>query len=150
MEMDLSGKRCLILGFGRIGKLLAYKLRGVGAGVSIAARKSEDRAWIRAYGFHALDILNSDEMARELPSFDIIYNTIPAPVLDQSLFARIQPSCVWIELASRPGIPADIKSIQSAPRIIQAAGLPGRIVPWTAAEILRDIIYEILREGGAL
>ena len=152
LERDLSGKRCLILGYGRIGKLLAYKLHGVGASVSIAARKSRDRAWVRAYGFQALNILNQDKINAKIADFDIIYNTIPAPVLDSKILTRVKSSCVWVELASRPGIEINKNnaSENASPRMIQAAGLPGRIVPWTAAEILRDIIYEILREGGIL
>ena len=50
----LLGGKCLVLGFGRIGRLLAFRLRGLGALVTAAARKPEDLAWIRAYGCEAL------------------------------------------------------------------------------------------------
>lgn len=37
----LNGGRCLVAGFGRIGKALAWMLRGMGAHVTVSARKPE-------------------------------------------------------------------------------------------------------------
>lgn len=55
LDRTLLGMECLVLGFGRIGKLLAYRLHGLGAHVTVTARKSADLAWIRAYGWRALE-----------------------------------------------------------------------------------------------
>ena len=49
----IHGSEILILGFGRIGKVLARKMAGLSAKVTCAARKDEDFAWIRAYGHKA-------------------------------------------------------------------------------------------------
>ena len=46
----LGGSRCLVAGFGRIGKALCLALRGLGAQVDCAARKPWDLAAIRALG----------------------------------------------------------------------------------------------------
>jgi len=48
----IHGSKILILGFGRIGKVLARKLAGLSAEITCAARKDEDLAWIKAYGHH--------------------------------------------------------------------------------------------------
>ena len=45
----LHGSNVLVLGFGRIGKVLARKLAGLSTKVTCAARKEEDLAWIKAY-----------------------------------------------------------------------------------------------------
>ena len=55
-EKVLHGSNILILGFGRIGKVLAKKLEGLSAKVTCAARKNEDFAWIRAYGYNTENI----------------------------------------------------------------------------------------------
>ena len=55
LDRTLLGMECLVLGFGRIGKLLAYRLHGLGAHVTVTARKPADLAWIRAYGWQALE-----------------------------------------------------------------------------------------------
>ena len=47
----IHGSQILILGFGRIGKVLAKKMVGLSAIVTCAARKDEDLAWIKAYGY---------------------------------------------------------------------------------------------------
>ena len=52
----IHGSKVLILGFGRIGKVLARKLAGLSAKVTCAARKDEDLAWIKAYGHMATNI----------------------------------------------------------------------------------------------
>ena len=49
-------------GFGRIGKVLAKMLNGIGANVWCEARREEDLAWIKAYGYKGihLDKLNEN------------------------------------------------------------------------------------------
>ncbi len=138
----LLGKRCLVLGFGRIGKLLCRRLQGAGARVSAAARRKEDRAWIRALGYDALDI---GRLRGKLMSFDEIYNTVPAPVLDADALGELRRGCLLVELASRPGICPEAAEALGM-NLIKASGLPGRMVPRTAAKILREAVYDILRE----
>ena len=60
----LHGSEVLILGFGRIGKVLARKLAGLSVKVTCAARKDEDLAWIEAYGHKSLNINNLGENLR--------------------------------------------------------------------------------------
>ena len=43
----LHDSNILILGFGRIGKVLAKMLNAIGANVYCEARKNEDLAWIK-------------------------------------------------------------------------------------------------------
>ena len=69
----LFGSDILIMGFGRIGKVLAKMLYGIGANVYCEARKSEDLAYIKAYGYNVVDLKNLDE---SLSKFDIIINNI--------------------------------------------------------------------------
>ena len=48
-SVTLHGTPCLVLGFGRIGKVLAHDLSALGAKVSVSARKRSDLAWIDAF-----------------------------------------------------------------------------------------------------
>ena len=63
----LHGSEVLILGFGRIGKVLARKLAGLSAKVTCAARKDEDLAWIEAYGHKATNI---NSLGENLKKYD--------------------------------------------------------------------------------
>ena len=143
LDRTLLGMDCLVLGFGRIGKLLSYRLHGLGAHVTASARKPEDLAWIRAYGWNAVE---TGALDGKLGTFGLIFNTIPSRVLGEGLLSQLPKECLCIDLASQQGIDAP-----AAERLglchIWARSLPGRLVPCTAAAVIRDAINYILLEG---
>lgn len=142
LDQTILGMDCLVLGFGRIGKLLTHLLRGMGVRVTATARRPEDLAWIRAYGYPALD---TRELNGKLHNYNIIFNTIPAQVLDEKLLAQMKRDCLCIDLASVPGIDQMAADRLGLP-YIWARFLPGRMVPRTAARIIRDTVYYIMEE----
>lgn len=142
-ESTLGEMDCLVLGFGRIGKLLCHRLRGLGCGVAAMARKPEDLAWIRAYGYKAVKL---SELKNRLGSFDLVFNTVPAMVLDGNMVKALSPRCLCVDLASARGIDPDAARERGV-RCLWARGLPGKMAPHTAAKALCDTIYEILMEA---
>jgi dipicolinate synthase subunit A len=120
----------LILGWGRIGKCLARLLHSIGANVTIAARKQSDRAMIRALGMDAADF------DPDLSDFRLIFNTVPAPVLNREQMGHCQSDCVKIDLASRPGMEDD--------DIIYARGLPGIHVPESSGTLIAAALLPYL------
>lgn len=142
-ERTLHGSRCLIIGFGRIGKALARRLQGLGAQVAVFARRFSDQAWVEASGYEVFRFA-----AGELGRFDLIFNTAPALVLDAGRLAELRKNCVVLELASPPGgVDLDAAG-RLGRRVISAAGLPGKVAPITAAAAIRDSVYHILEERG--
>lgn len=101
LDRTLLGLDCLVLGFGRIGKLLSCRLHGLGARVTATARRPEDLAWIRAYGYRALETGKLDGC---LGAFGAVFNTVPFPVLGGPLLAQLPPDCLMMDLASVRGI----------------------------------------------
>src|SRR5699024_108028 len=51
MDRTLHGSNVLVLGFGRIGKLLAKMLHGIGSNVYVETRNYADLSWIKGYGY---------------------------------------------------------------------------------------------------
>ncbi len=96
----IHGSKVLILGFGRIGKVLARKMAGLAAKVTCAARKDEDLAWIRAYGHNETNI---NTIGENLGEFDIIINTVPHLILNKERLQYVKGDCLLIDLASNPG-----------------------------------------------
>jgi dipicolinate synthase subunit A len=134
----LLGARVLITGFGRIGRLLALRLRALGAEVTAAARSASDRAWAEALGLRALPLGKA-----EAEGFDFIVSTVPSPVLGESFIARAE-GAELIELASPPyGFDLDAAA-RLGREVTIASGLPGLTAPESAAGALRDTIYDIL------
>ncbi len=138
----LNGSQCLVTGYGRIGKVLAGMLHGLGANVTVAARKPSDLSWIAMHGYKSLDI----HQLAENTQFDFIFNTIPALIFHRKLVSRIPGHCLCIELASAPGgFDFDAAEKRNL-RIIKAASLPGKVAPKTAGEIIKNMIYNMCEE----
>jgi len=85
-QRTLHASNVLIMGFCRIGKVLAKMLDGIGAKVYCEARKNEDISWIKAYGYEPVRL---KKMKEQLNQFDIIMNTIPALVLGKEELTKI-------------------------------------------------------------
>ena len=68
-ERSILGSHVLVCGWGRIGRILALRLRSMGAKVAVAARGPGDRALARAMGCRALDY---SQLEGELDGFDYV------------------------------------------------------------------------------
>ncbi len=139
----ICGSRCLVIGYGHIGKLLAHYLKGLGADVSVSARKSGDFAWIKAYNFTPY---KTNEIKQYISQFDIIFNTVPALVLNEETLSSVKPDAFICDLASKPGGVDFTAASSLGLNTLHALSLPGKVAPVSAAIVLRDTIYNILDE----
>ena len=146
LPTTLFGSRVLVIGYGRVGRLLAHRLKGLGARVTVSARSFRDLAWIEAYGYCAE---HTDQLAGWLCSYDLIINTVPAQVLGEAALEDVSSDCLIIDLASRPG-GVDFESAAALGiKVIWALSLPGKCAPDTAGQIIADtLLSEYLPEGG--
>ena len=139
----VSHSRALILGYGRIGKMLAHKLCGLQAQIYISARRLEDLAWIEAFGYSSVSY---GELDAQLDKFDVIFNTVPSLLLDEGRLGKIRQDCVIIDLASNPG-GIDFSAAKNLSRnVIWALSLPGKYAPMSAGKILARILKVIMEE----
>ena len=136
--IELRGKTLGIVGFGRIGKCLARKLQSLGAAVTVASRKAEDRAWCAALGYRP----EQTHVYAHGLTYDCVLNTVPAPVFTEAQLATLR--CPLVDLASAPG---GLPLACDPPKLYQRApGLPGRFAPERAARILKETTLRILSE----
>ncbi|MDE7261194.1 MAG: dipicolinate synthase [Oscillospiraceae bacterium] len=144
-DRTLLGSLCLVIGYGRIGRLLADRLLALGAAVTVSARKYGDLAWIDAWGCRSV---RTNALTGQLDRYDLIFNTAPALILDGARLRETREDCVIIDLASAPG-GVDLEEARRLGRqVIQAPGLPGKVAPRSAAAAVRDSVYHILEERG--
>lgn len=127
--------RCpvLVIGCGRIGKCLAQLLGGMGALVTVAARKESDRAMLAALGY---DTVSTADLPNSLARYRVIFNTAPMMLLTQEGLEDCPQDCLKIDLASCPGM--------DAPDVIWARGLPGKDAPETSGELIARTILRLL------
>lgn len=138
----VSGSRCLVTGFGRIGKILSWMLRGMGADVTVSSRKKSDFAWIQSYGYHPV---STEEISDGRP-YDIIFNTVPALLFNRKVLSKLRSHPLIIDLSSMPG-GVDFEAAEKLGiQTIHALSLPGKVAPKTAGEIIKNTIYNIMEE----
>ncbi len=143
LPVTLLGAKVLVVGFGRIGKLLALRLQLLGARVTVSARKPKDWAWIESLGLEPAD---TGRLAGAVRGFDAVVNTVPAPVLGWELLGELDKNCFVLDLASKPG-GADLAAAEELGlRALWAPGLPGKAAPETAGAAIRDTIYHMWKE----
>lgn len=136
-EDSLFAQSCLVLGWGRIGKPLALLLSGLGAQVSVAARRPAIRAEAAQLGFAVRDFETPG------PAPALVFNTVPAPALSRTALNALGETLLWVELASAPG---GLPSGWEPPfAVLHANSLPGKRLPYAAARALMDGILH--REG---
>lgn len=145
LPITLNGSKVMVLGYGRIGKILSKMLTGLGTEVYIEARKYSDIAWIKANGQKPVYI---NELKQYIGNMDVVINTIPYKILDSTILEYIGKDCLIIDLASKPGgVDIDIAKALGI-KVIWALSLPGKVAPVTAANFIKQTVYNIIEELG--
>lgn len=122
LDTVLADTPTVIIGWGRIAQCLARMLTGLGAPVTIAARRERDRAMAAALGYGAAEL-------GTLPEAELLINTAPGPL---ALSPAPRRDCRKLDLASRRGLEGE--------DVLWARGLPGRIVPRSSGALMAQVI----------
>ena len=117
----LHGTAALVIGYGRIGMALAPRLRGLGMDVTVCARRCETRALAEMQGFAAVPMEQLPAAAKAAP---VIFNTVPALVLDETVLKGLPQETLVIDLASRPGGTDFEAAKRLRTRVVWALSLP--------------------------
>ncbi len=140
-QINLQDSKILILGFGRVAKVLAKKLAMLDANVTCAARKENDYAWMETLGY---EIENINQLENKLNKYDVIVNTVPQIILDKNKLKDIKEDCLLIDLASKPGGIDQRACKELKINFIWALALPGKYSPLTSAKYIKNTIYNLL------
>ena len=124
----------LIVGWGRIGKHLAFLLKAYGSIVTVLSRDPRHRAEAVSFGLQAI---SPAALYRRIHEYRIIFNTAPSLMIPKE-YADQCPDALKIELASVPGIAGD--------DVIKANGLPGIMAPESAGRLMADTILRRIQE----
>jgi dipicolinate synthase subunit A len=133
LPVTLRGCHVLVVGWGRIGKCLANLLKSMGAYVTVAARKEEDRAILSALGYETENIRTLDY---SLVRYRVVFNTAPTMVLPKEAMQYCAPDCLKIDLASAPGM--------DAADVIWARGLPNKNAPESSGKLIARSVLRLL------
>ena len=133
----------LVVGFGRVGRALAPRLQALGARVTVAARRYEQRSLAQSMG---LGTERADRLPDWLCGYDLVVNTAPARVLGVEELSALKEGALVIDLASKPG-GIDLRAAEQLElETIWALGLPGKVAPGSAGQAIVDTVLQILTE----
>ncbi len=138
----IHSSRCLIVGYGRIGKVLSKILKDMGANVTVSARKPSDLAWIEVMGYESI---NTNNMPQKL-DYDLIFNTVPFKIFNRENLLKCSYETKIIDLSSKPGgVDFELAEFLGI-KAIHALGLPGKFSPIKAGDIIKRTIYNMIEE----
>lgn len=141
----LHNTNCLIMGYGRIGKVLAKKLSGLSANITCLISDNTEKTLCEVEGYNYIEFEDIKNKSDLLKKYDIIINTIPKIILTDEL-KKIRKDALIIDLASKPyGIDRNIVKQENL-NFIEALGLPGKSAPITVAENMYEVIKNITLE----
>lgn len=143
LQRTVFGAEVLVIGWGRIGRFLAEKLKGLGAHVTVSARRESQWTEIEALGMRPEE---TGVFHHGLKDYDVVLNTVPARVMAAEQGQSLREDCVLVELASLPG--GFAPEIQEKRNIVMAQGLPGKTAPKTAGENLASAVWACLAGEG--
>ncbi len=148
MAMDASNitihqSRSVVLGHGRLGTVLAAMLRALGAVTTVVARSQAERARATAAGHAALPVA---DLGAAVSRADLLFNTVPAPLVTAAVLEQAPRDMVLIDLASAPGGTDFAAAKRLGLKARLAPGLPGIVAPRTAGNIEADTVLAVLGE----
>lgn len=140
--ITLHQSSCLILGYGRCGKSLSDKLKGLNAKITITDKSPEALAFAKAAGFRVQSLAS---LSKELYQYSFLFNTIPYPILTRELLKEVSPQVTIIDIASHPGGVDYNAAKEYGINATLYLGIPGKTAPKTSAEILGDKITNLIK-----
>lgn len=143
-ERTICGAKCLIIGNGCIGKSLTKILKGMGACLTVSARKELDFAllWSEGTKYVNTNLLND----LELRMFDVIFNTVPKRIISNKKMVELSKKQVVIDLASLPyGFDHESRNLYNC-KLLLSSSIPAIYAPETSAIATERVIENYLKE----
>lgn len=131
--------KVLVVGCGRVAKILIDRLAALKCDVTVSARKNSDFAYLRALG---VKYIHTDTVAQNSEQFDLIFNTVDVRLFNDVDFLK---KCYLYDLSTKGCL--DFKTAeQHGINATKLPGIPGKTAPLTAGKIIAQTVNNILGE----
>lgn len=136
-DTNLHMSSTLVLGYGRCGKVIADRLKGLHACVTVCTGDADELALACALGFETMHLSG---LYRKICCYEYIFNTIPARILNRRCIEKVAPNAIIIDIASNKA-GADYEAAQKLNVNIRfCPGLPGKYAGESCAKYLTDYV----------
>lgn len=134
---NIQSSKSLVLGYGRCGKILAEKLKGMNADITVCSQSETELAYAEAFGFQTLPLYHLKE---KIHKYEYIYNTVPSVILKKDILTQINNDALIIDIASGLGGVDYASAEKLGLRAYHCLGLPGKYAPKISAKRLVDFV----------
>ena len=142
LPVTVDGLKCAVTGYGRCAKELSKKLRCLGADVTVTARSDKN---LKEADCDGMKTCRLSDFHSNCSDTDVLINTVPARIIDESIISELKSDSVIIEIASAP-FGTDFNCAERYNiNVIKAGSLPGRTAPQTAGKIICDTVLQFYR-----
>ena len=132
--------RVLIIGYGRVAKILTDRLTGLKCDVTVSARKKSDFACLDALG---IKHIKTTDVALSAKNFDIIFNTIDVKLWENDLDSL--KNCYLYDLSSCGCLDFNIAE-EIGIKAAKLPGIPGKTAPSTSGKIIAQTVNNLIGE----
>ena len=139
----LFGSRCAILGYGRIASALLPMLLSLGVHCTVFARRETARLAAQQAGAEGISF---EELPCRLPSFDLVFNTVPETVIAPAHCSLFKKESLFVELASSPYGMSDETRRKLGAKHLFAPSLPGKYAPLYAGSLIGERMLSLLSD----
>lgn len=144
LPVTVDGAAVVVFGFGRTGKAIGELFKAMGADVIIGARRASVLAEVEKRGFKTVNVSDDFDISEKIR---MAVNTVPAEILSEKHLKQLK-GCLYAEAASAP-YGTDLEKARAAGvNVILASGLPGKIAPESAGEIIAKTIINTVKEDS--
>ena len=148
LSVTVYGLPVAITGFGRVAKALVKLLLGMGAVVTVGARKESDLLTAKSLGCETVRLTDAKAVAQLSRGAAVLINTVPHWLFTEEVFSKMSNAPLMLDLASAPGGIDSAAASAHGICVIWALSLPGRYAPESAGEVIADTILAYLRREG--
>lgn len=136
-DTNLHMSNALVLGYGRCGKMIADRLKGLHACVTVCSNDTNELALACALGFDTMHLSN---LWKNICCYEYIFNTIPARILNRRCLEKVSSNAIIIDITSnRTGADYEIAKKLKI-NIHFCPGLPGKYAGESCAKYLTDYV----------
>jgi dipicolinate synthase subunit A len=143
-EITVNESNILVFGYGNIGKVLVKYLKMLGANVTVSIIEPADKKVLDNMGIDCFYSSDTNSLVKEIGSNDIIINTVPNTVIDNSLIKYINRDSYILDIASHPhGVDREVLDEFFIKNKLYL-GIPGKVAPKTSGKILSKKINQVM------
>ena len=136
-DTQLHKSETLVVGYGRCGKVLADKLKGLSAQVTVCSTQANELALADSMGFNTLHL---SKLPQKINKFEYLFNTVPAKVFTKKCLENMIPDSIIIDIASnRVGIDYEVADALKR-QVFFCPGLPGKYAGQSCAKRLAEYV----------